>query len=251
MRKVTAIIPAFNEESNIEMAIRSVLWADEVMVVDSFSTDRTVEIARRMGCRILQHEYENSAAQKNWAIPQAANEWIFILDADEACPGPLAEEIGAVLEKGTTHSGFWIHRSNHFMGKRIRFCGWQNDRVIRLFRRDDCEYQDLRVHAEIVTEGSVGKLKNRIDHFTYRHYRQYAEKFERYTTWSAKDRLKRTGKVTLYHLMLKPAFRFIRQYILKLGILDGKVGFILCYMAAYSVFLRYLKAWRIMKGEDI
>jgi glycosyltransferase involved in cell wall biosynthesis len=251
MQKITAIIPTFNEEENIENAILSVKWADEILVVDSFSTDKTLEIARKHNCRILEHEYVNSASQKNWTIPQAKYEWIFLLDADECCTDKLQLEIKNILEKGTPHSAFWINRQNFFMGKKIRFCGWQKDAVIRLFRRDNCRYQDLNVHAEIISEGSISRLKNKIDHNTYKSYTHFAQKFERYSTWSANDRLKKTKKITLYHLMMKPGFRFFKQYFIKLGILDGKVGFIICAMASYSVFLRYLKAWRIMENEKL
>ncbi len=249
MQKVTAIIPAFNEEESIERAIRSVLWADEVLVVDSFSTDQTVDIAKKYNCRILQHEYINSATQKNWTIPQASHSWVFLLDADESCTDALRIEIQNILKNKAGHDAYWIYRNNYFMGSRIRFSGWQHDGVIRFFKRDTCRYQDLHVHAEVETTGTVGKLKGRINHYTYKNYHQYAEKFERYSTWSAKDRIKRTKKVTLYHLAFKPLFRFFKQYILKLGILDGKTGFILCYMASYSVFLRYLKVWRMMNNE--
>jgi len=251
MPEITAIIPAFNEEENIERAILSVRWADEIIVVDSFSSDGTAGLARKLGCRVLEHAYENSAAQKNWAIPQASYEWIFLLDADEVCPDALRDEIRSLLNAGTSHSAFWIGRQNHFMGKKVRFSGWQNDRVIRLFRRDNSRYQVLHVHAEIVTEGTTGRLKNKLQHYTYRNYNQYIEKYERYTTWSARDRLKKTKKVTLYHLLVKPTFRFFRQYIIRLGFLDGRVGFIISAMAAHSVFTRYLKAWRMLENEKI
>ena len=140
MEKITAIIPTYNEELSIEKAIKSVLWADEIIIVDSFSTDRTVEIARRYTDNILSHEYINSATQKNWTIPQASHPWIFVLDADEHATIALAEEVKSVLEKGTDMYAFWIRRQNYFMGKRLRFSGWQNDSVIRLFKRDFCRY---------------------------------------------------------------------------------------------------------------
>ncbi len=251
MQKISAIIPTFNEEENIERAIISVNWADEILIVDSFSKDKTLEIARKHNCRILEHEYVNSASQKNWTIPQAKYEWIFLLDADESCTEGLQAEIKSLLEKGSLHSAFRIYRQNFFMGRKIRFCGWQKDVVIRLFKRDYCRYQDLNVHAEIVSEGSVGKLNNKINHNTYKSYTHFAQKFERYSTWSANDRLKKTKRITLYHLLMKPGFRFFKQYFIKLGILDGKVGFIICAMAAYSVFLRYLKAWRILENEQL
>jgi glycosyltransferase involved in cell wall biosynthesis len=137
MEKITAIIPTFNEEVHIKNAIESVLWCDEIIVVDSFSKDRTVEIVKSFPqVRLLEHEYEHSAAQKNWTIPQASHPWIFLLDADERPTQELINEIKSVVKKGTKFSGFWIYRRNHFMGKRINFSGWQSDKVIRLFKRD-------------------------------------------------------------------------------------------------------------------
>ncbi|MFA0962556.1 glycosyltransferase family 2 protein [Roseivirga sp. BDSF3-8] len=251
MQKITAIIPTFNEAVHIEEAIKSVRWADEVIVVDSFSTDGTVDLARPLADRVLEHEYVNSATQKNWTIPQAKHEWIFLLDADERVPEKLQKEVQGILERGTDKSAFWIGRQNHFMGRRVNYSGWQNDAVIRLFRRDNCRYQDLHVHAEVETEGKVGRLKNKLDHFTYTTLEQYLFKFHRYTSWSAYDYVNRSEKITGYHLFLKPFWRFFKHYIMKRGFLDGKVGFILSVMASYTVFERYMKAWRIKEGEEL
>lgn len=252
MQKVTAIIPTYNEEENIEQALQSVQWADEIIVVDSFSTDHTIAIAESYPeVKILQHPFENHGKQKNWAIPQATHPWVFILDADERVPLGLQQEIKAILQQPPSAAAYAIGRRNFFMGQEIRYSGWQNDQVIRLFLRDKCRYKDVEVHEEIETSGKVKKLKNKLTHHTYRNLSHFLKKFDQYTSSSAIDRLKKTRKVTLHHLLLKPFIRFSKQYFFKLGILDGKVGFILSSMASYSVFLRYLKAWRIRKGETI
>ena len=164
MLKLTAIIPTGNEEHNIVEAIQSVSFADEVMVVDSFSTDKTVELAKPLATKIIQREYQNSASQKNWAIPQAKHDWILLLDADERITAALEQEIKNILSNQPTESGFWIYRQNHFMGKKVRFSGWQDDKVIRLFKRDECRYEDKHVHAEITTQGKIGFLKNKMQH---------------------------------------------------------------------------------------
>jgi glycosyltransferase involved in cell wall biosynthesis len=247
--KLTVIIPAFNEETNIAACMDSVAWADEVFVVDSFSTDKTPEIAAARGARLVQHEYVNSATQKNWAIPQATHSWVMIVDADERVTPELRDEILRELESPSA-DGYDIRRENYFMGKRVRFCGWQSDTCLRLFRRDKSRYQDRQVHADVIVDGAVGKLQGKLIHETFRSFDQYMKKFDRYTTWAAGDRAKRTQSVGFAHLGLRPAGRFLKQYVLKLGFLDGKTGLIICSLAAYSVFMKYAKLWEMRERES-
>ena len=164
MEKLTAIIPTGNEEHNIVAAIKSVDFADEIMVVDSFSKDATVQLATPLADTILQREYENSASQKNWAIPQAKHKWVLLLDADERVAPELKKEVLSIINSNTDYSGFWIKRQNYFMGKKVRFSGWQGDRVIRLFIRDKCKYENKHVHAEIISDGKIGSLNNILMH---------------------------------------------------------------------------------------
>lgn len=251
MEKLTAIITAGNEETHIEAVLQSVAFADEIIVLDSYSTDRTAELAQKHKVRLLQREYDYPARQKNWVIPQATHHWILLLDADERITTELQKEITELLQSAPTKDAYWIHRQNYFMGKKVRYSGWQNDKVIRLFRKDKNRYQDVRVHEEIETKGSVGFLKNKMDHHTYRGLPHLFEKWDRYTTWGAHDRLPRTRKISLYHLALKPAWTFFHRYFIRLGILDGKVGFILASLSSYYVFSRSLKIWRLLKGEKL
>jgi len=249
--KISILVPTFNEERNIRACLESVRWADEVVVVDSFSTDRTVEIAREFAHRILQHEYTNSATQKNWAIPQAAHPWVMIVDSDERVTPELRDEILGILENNRGQDGFRIRRVNHFLGKRIRFCGWQHDAVLRLFRRDLGRYQDREVHADVIVEsGRVGWLRGKLLHYTFDSFDQYLRKFDRYTAWAAGDRAKHTSRVRWRHLALRPTWRFLRQYILQLGFLDGLTGLVICSLAAYSVFLKYAKLWERQQAEQ-
>jgi len=249
---VSAIIPTFNEENNIERAIKSVLWADEIIVIDSFSTDSTLEIAKKYGVRIIQHEYVNSATQKNWIIPQASHEWVFLLDADEYATEGLIDEIDSVIRKQPKETGFWIRRRNYFMGKRVNFSGWQNDKVIRLFRRDHCKYENKHVHAEIITDGNVGQLSQVIMHNTYRSLNHYLAKINWYSTWKAYDKIEKgTTTSIFFNLLIKPPYRFLHDYFFSLGVLDGKVGFIISALNSYSVFLRGIKIWRIKQGEEL
>ena len=239
MRKLTAIIPTFNEEENIKGAIDSINFANEILIVDSFSTDNTINIANNLADKILQREYKNSASQKNWAIPQAKNNWILILDADERITKELKKEIINTLTHDPKHDAFWIKRDNYFLGKKIRFSGWQGDKVIRLFKKDICKYEEKHVHAEITTKGRVGSLKNKIIHNTARNKSTYIKKLERYARWQAKDYAKTTKNINKYHLIIKPCIRFIKHYIIQGGFLDGYHGLLISYYQSKAVKMRY------------
>jgi glycosyltransferase involved in cell wall biosynthesis len=251
--KITAIIPTFNEEHNIAGAIESCLFADEIIVVDSFSTDKTTQIVKEKypQVKLLEHEYKYSAAQKNWTIPQASCEWIFLLDADERTSDELIAEIKQEIQT-PRHTCYWIPRVNCFMDKELKFA-WRGDAVIRLFKRDDCKYEDKHVHAEIITDGTTGWLKNSLKHDTYqgKGLESHVIKNYRYSTWAAHDRVHKIKKITFYHLMIKPLFAFFKRYILQGGIFDGRQGFIIAMFGMWSVFLRNVKIWRMHQGEKI
>ncbi len=242
MHKITAIIPTFNEAHNIDAVLQSVSWCDEILVVDSFSTDNTVEKARALATKVIQSEYINSASQKNRAIPQATHEWILLVDADERVTPELKQEIQSLLQQERIPcDAYWIHRKNFFMGQEVRFSGWQGDKVIRFFKRDTCRYEEKSVHAEVTTSGNIGKLRHKLVHNTYKDMMHYMVKWDRYTTWSAQDAYRKGVRPGFFHYVIKPAFRFFKHYFLQLGILDGKVGFIISRLNASSVFMRYVK----------
>ncbi len=240
---LTTIITTFNETDHIESVLDSVSWTDEVIVVDSFSEDNTVELARSKGAKILQRKYTGPADQKNWAIPHAHYEWILILDADERVTPELKTEILSLLNsKKPLKDAYWIGRTNYFMDKKIRYSGWQGDKVIRLIRRDKCRYDEKQVHEEIETIGiQVGQLKAKLEHYTYKNLQHYLDKTRRYAEWSAQDYFTRTKKISWFHLWLKPLFRFCKHFIWQGGFLDGKEGYVISKIMAWGVFLRYLK----------
>lgn len=240
MKNITAIITTLNEEINIAKAITSVSFANEILIVDSFSSDKTIEIAQSMGARIIQREYENCGSQKNWAIPQAKHEWIILIDADEIVSNELKIEIQTLLKKDIKEAGFWIYRENFFLGKKIKYSGWQSDKVIRLFKRDECRYEIKRVHAEITSNGKIGFLKNKLIHNTYKNFDQYLSKIERYAKLQSEDLDEKKIKIITFQFILKPPFRFIKHYIIQKGFLDGSVGFIIAALQSYGVMLRYI-----------
>ncbi len=253
MQKLTAIIPTGNEAHNIEAVIASVSFADEILIADSFSNDGTYEKALSLGAKVIRRKFNYSADHKNWAIPQAKHEWILLLDADERVTPKLKTEIIDFLKSNThKHVAYWISRENNFMGKPVNYSGWKNDSVIRLFRRDDCRYKDILVHEEIIvnTQGSIGKLKHKLYHNTYISFDKYIEKKNKYASWQAKDFDKKTGRLTPYHFIIKPFWRFFKHYILQGGFRDGVVGLTISYIQAYSVFTRYVKLWLLRRGRE-
>ena len=248
---LSVLVPTKNEIANVRACLESARWAEEVVVVDSGSSDGTLEIARSIADRVLEHEYVNSAAQKNWALPQLTHKWVLIVDADERVTPELRAEIERVLADPARLDGYWIRRANHFLGKPIRGAGWQRDKVLRLFDRTQGAYEPLHVHAEVVIRsGRVGTLSARLVHHTYRDLDAYFEKFGRYTRWSAEDLEARGVRASASRLLLRPWLRFLRMYFLEGGYREGRHGIVLCMLAAFSVFTKYARLWeKEVKGE--
>ncbi len=243
-QQLSVIITTFNEAENIARCLESVVdIATDILIVDSFSTDNTIEIASSYPhVRIEERVYKGPADQKNWAIPQAQHEWILLLDADEVATPALQKEITQMLQQPTEPEAdaYWIGRDNFFMGQQIRYSGWQGDRVVRFFHRDRARYDAVQVHEEIVTDGlNVAELTARLEHYTFRNLEHYLDKTRRYARWSAQDHAAKTPKVTYFHLLLKPLFRFWKHFVIQQGFRDGKVGFIVSAIMAWGVFLRY------------
>jgi len=255
--KLSVIIPAFNVERTISECIRSVLWADEILVVDSFSTDRTVQIAENLGAKVIQHKYIYSAKQKNWAIPHASHDWILVLDSDEIATPVLSDEIRKLLSSDTLDQfdGFSVGRKEFFLGKWMRWGGRYPLYNIRLFRKA-FRYEDRDVHAHIILpKNRTSVLKNDILHYSNPTLTHFFRKFNRYSTYQANYMKKRVDsrnkvswkKVFTHKTYLKsvikdywffmpfaPAARFIYMYILRFGFLDGRYGFILAVLYGFQ-----------------
>ena len=239
--RISAIIPTFNEEIHIEKAIDSVSFADEIIVIDSYSTDRTFELAEKHDVKLIQRVFDDFSSQKNYAIEQAKHDWIYILDADERVTPELAEEILHAVKSPKGFVGFYIYRTFYFFNKRIRFGGWQRDRVVRLFLKKYCQYDGNPVHEVIKTTGKLGYLNHNLEHFSYRGFDHYISKLNKYSGLRAQQLHNQGSKVTPFHLIVKPPVRFIIHYVIRLGFLDGFSGFVLASTQAYGVYTRYVK----------
>ena len=249
MEKLTAIIPTFNEEENIQRAIDSVDFADEILVIDSFSTDKTLEIvAKYPRIRLIQRVFDNFSNQKNFAIQQAKYNWIFLLDADEEVTDNLKQELKNKIIKPDNFKGFYVYRNFFFRNKKINFSGWQRDKVIRLFKKDDNIYQG-KVHEKIQSKGEIGFLKEKLNHYSYKNREQYKAKLLKYAKLQAEEILDKQSYVTPFHIIIKPSIRFLIHYFIKLGILDGKSGLIMSYLSAYGVFERYRELKKLKRNN--
>jgi hypothetical protein len=242
--RISAVITTFNEESNVADCIESLLWCDEVVVVDSFSTDRTPEIARCFDrVRFLQRPYMGSASQKNWAMDQTQFEWILIFDADERCTPELQAEITALLASGPAAEAYTIKRRVYFMDRVIRFSGWQHDRVVRLVKRGAGRYPNKRVHADMQTKGPAPVLTNSMLHFMIESFQQYLPRIVTYGYWGAAQGWK-TGKMSgVTEVFGRPVWRFLRMYVLQFGFLDGMAGLVFCMLQAFGTYLKWAVLW--------
>jgi glycosyltransferase involved in cell wall biosynthesis len=242
--RISAVITTLNEERNIADCVESVLWCDEVVVVDSFSTDRTPEVARSYEkVRFLQRAYMGSASQKNWAMDQTQHEWILILDADERCTPELQTEITSLISSAPRADAYTIKRRVYFMDRVIRFSGWQHDRVVRLVRRGAGRYPNKRVHADMRTKGPAPVLTNPMLHFMIESFQQYLPRIITYGYWGAAQGWKTGRKSRVTEVFLRPVWRFLRMYVFQFGFLDGKAGLVFCMLQAFGTYLKWAVLW--------
>lgn len=247
INKLTLLIPTKNEEDKIRQCILSAKdIVSEIIVIDSYSQDDTVSIAESLGAKVIQRKFDNFSNQKNYAIPHAKNDWILLLDADEQLTEDLKQEIQTLINNDNinNHEAYWVYRSNYFFNQLICYSGYQKDKVIRLFNKHKCSYKNY-VHENLVVNGTIGFLKNKLYHNTYRGFDIHMQKLNQYATLQAEDYNKRTGKLTLYHFILKPSFRFFKHYFIQQGFRDGIPGLILSVLNSYATFLRYVKLWML------
>jgi glycosyltransferase involved in cell wall biosynthesis len=244
---VSAIITTLNEREYIEDCIRSVEWADEIYLIDSFSTDGTMDLIREKfpRVRLEQREYLGAASQKNYAIDRAKHDWIFYIDADERVTPELRQELQATLAGDPKYWGYSIGRRNFMLGQEVRYSGLQRDRVTRLFHRKHARYPNRRVHADLLVDGPVGYMQHKMDHFYIRTFDHMIAKMTRYANWGAAQMFidgKTTSAAGIFgHALAK----FFRDYVVNLGFLDGTRGLISVGMHVYYTFWKYAKLWEM------
>ena len=249
MPNLSAVVITRNEEANIGRCLQSLQIADEIIVIDSGSTDRTVEIAESMGARVFSIQWTGYGPAKKEGVSKASGKWIISLDADEELSPELAREISGTVLLEMEHNGYYTRRKTNFLGRWIYHCGWYPDYVLRLFKKADGDFNDSVVHERVVLNGRTGFLKGEILHYSYKNVERYFEKFNNYTTMGAEQAYKSGKKAGWYHIALKPPVAFIKHYIMKLGFLDGLEGFIISVFSAMAVMVKYSKLKEIIKRK--
>jgi len=248
---LSVIVPCKDESRNIGACIESFYSiADEIIIADSGSTDDTLLIAATYDkVRIIEREYRTSGDFKNWAIPQAAHPWVLLVDADERIDSRLADEIVEQLTAGPKYDGYWIFRENYFLGHRLKFGDARRDAVIRLFHRDRSRYEGPSDHGEIaISTGRIGRLRNKMTHYSMWEYDQLLYKYSRYTTLQAQQWDEKGVDTSYFKLLVRPAFRFFREFILQGAILDGKAGLQTSWMAAFYSFSKQARLFERKHG---
>jgi len=249
MEPISAALITNNEEANVEEALQSLAWADEIVVADSGSTDATVDICRRYTDKIFRRPWTGFVDQKNYVVAQASHDWIISLDADERIGPQLAREIEQLRRAGFQHAGYRMPRVAFFMGRWIRHGDWYPDYQLRLFDRRRGRWSGGCVHESVEVEGTPGFLQGEIQHYTYRSLSDYLRRLETYSTLAAQDYRQRGKKASLPKLVGNPCMTFLKAYLLKRGFLDGAPGLMVAVMGAASVFFKYAKLYELQRGS--
>lgn len=255
MSTITISIIAHNEAENIERCLNSLLWADEIVVVDCESEDNTAQLAQKYTAKIFQRENNpNLNVNKEFAISKATSDWVFYLDPDEVLTPALADEIKQVIQGPGDRVGYWVKRKNYFFGKWLKHGGKYPDYQLRLFKRGRGRFPKKHLHERLQIDGPLGCLKEPFEHHPYNSLSQLLKKFDFYTTFEAcymKDQGIRVGFWnTLRFLILLPLWRFFQRYFLKLGFLDGVAGFIACVFDSLNFIVRYAKLWELERKRS-
>ncbi|MDE3741892.1 glycosyltransferase family 2 protein [Maribacter polysaccharolyticus] len=249
--KVTALVITYNEMGYIEKCIESVSFADEIIVVDSYSTDGTYEyLLNHPKVKVIQHPFSNFTSQKSFTLKQANNDWILFLDADEVVSENLKNEILDTVAGDSDIAAYWFYRDFMFQNEPLRYSGWQTDKNYRLFRKSKARFSDKKiVHETLVVNGTSGIFKEKLTHYCYKNHEDYKAKMLNYGRLKAKEAFYREKKFNYLLLLAKPSWKFFNHYIIRLGFLDGKKGFTISQLNALGV-LEYCKELKRLEKKN-
>lgn len=252
-QKISALVITYNEIGYIENCIKSVDFADEIIVVDSYSTDGTYAyLLAHPKVKVIQHPFKNYTAQKAYTLEQASNDWVIFVDADEVVTPQLRSEIIATVNGPKEHVAYWFRRKFMFEERRLRFSGWQTDKNYRLFRKSKVKFSEKRiVHETLEVNGTSGILKEKLIHYCYRNFNNYKGKMLCYGRLKAKEAIVQNKRFSLGLLLFKPTYRFLYNYLIRLGVLDGMKGVTVCYLNALGDWERYLELRRLEQEQKV
>ena len=243
--KISALAITLNEEENVKRYVESLSFADEIIFIDSQSVDNTIKFAEEMGVKVVQRKFDNFSNQRNFGIKQAKNDWIIFFDLDEVLSNDNVDEIIRLAKNPGEVVAFYVKRNFFLFNKHLKHGGFQNDKAVRLFNKNYCKYNGNFVHEEIHTEGKTAILDYSINHHSYKNFEHYCDKLNFYSKLQAIKLYKNNKSPNLYHFIIKPTYRFAWQYFYRLGILDGKEGFLSARINSFFVFKKYLELWML------
>lgn len=250
MAKISAVIITYNEDKNIEKTLEAVRWCDEIVIVDSGSTDNTMDICKRFGCKIFSHPFEGYGPQKIYAVSLALNDWILSIDADEVVSENLAKEIHSIFQNNSAaFVGFYIPISLVFLGRQFRYGSEARKPSLRLFNRKFGNFTPYQVHEKVAVQGGTRLLKHKILHYSYSNIHQYFNKFNDYTTYGAKQLYAKNRKVSILYIVFHLPFTFLKYYILKGSVLNGVPGLEWSLFSSFSPVVKYFKLQEIYKKQ--
>lgn len=246
--KLSGVVIAKNEEINIERCLASLSFCDEIIVVDSHSTDNTVEFAKKFTSKVFLKKWNGYVEQKNYAVGLANSEWVLSLDADEEVSEELKEEIQETIKREPNEDAFTVPRRTIHSGQWIKHGGWYPNRLVRLFRKNRGAWCGQSVHEAWETTGAVGELKSDLIHYSFENLSDQVQRNDLYSTLGAKALFDSNCSFSVWYLIFKPVSKFVETYVLKFGFLDGYRGFFISVSAAYSVFLKWAKLWELSQN---
>lgn len=252
MNKLSVFILTFNEERLIEKCLKKLTWVDDIVIVDSGSTDSTLEICKKYNANIFHRDFDGFGAQKQFAINQTKNDWVLSLDADEILTNELVEELQKTLTQELLFSGYYLKRKNVFLDKEFKYGPESRQFALRLFNKSKGKFDDLQVHENIILEGETAKLKHHMLHFKTRSLDSYLERLNRYASITAEGKYLKSKKYTFVGIFFRANYEFVKKYFIELNILNGKEGFYWAFLSAYYTGLKCIKTneqYKIVKKQ--
>lgn len=248
--RISAVVLAYNDEPYIRPCLESIRWVDEIIVVDSYSTDGTARISREFTDRVFQHEFRGFGRLRNEALAHVSHDWVLSLDTDERVTPGLREEIRQTLAHGPVADAYLVPRRNYFLGRWIRHCGWFPDyRQPQVFHKARMQYRDDLVHEGYELQGRLGRLQNPLNQYPFRDIDHYLQKMDRYSDLMARRMAEQGRRFRVHQLVTHPLFTFVKMYVIRRGLLDGFPGLILSSLYAYYTFIKYAKLWELTRPE--
>ncbi len=249
--KLSVFVLAYNDEPNMRACLESVSWADEIIVVDSYSTDATASISKEYTDKVYQHEFKGFGQLRNDALTHVTHDWVFSLDTDERATPEIRQEIHAVLAAGGQADAYFVPRKNYFLGRWIQHAGWYPDyRQPQLFKKGRMRYQDDLVHEGFLVDGTLGYLKEHVLQYPFRDIDHYLAKMDRYADLMARRMVVQKRAFHPHQLVTHPCFTFLKMYMGRAGCRDGMPGLILAGLYAYYTFIKYAMLWELSRVEQ-